>query len=481
MNTSLVARRRLLASSLILLTAAGFAACTFGASDFEIVAASDTTSGGSNGTGGAGQGGDGSGGLGEGGNGTGATGAGGDGTGGSGPSYICSAGANPFTVFSSADLGGLEISNELVRVVSTNNSAAVVAVTLSDPAIAGQPSTVLLRPISDSGGGQVHSISTINTGEHFQVGAIAVRGSDLFVSIGGSVIEERRFTIDANGTTLTPSGAAPPQLQLPLDCVGQGSRLRDFRASYEGPLSIALTCEQDINNFALYLGTGMPITFQQVAGFDPGEINNIVRHYTKVGDKHVMLVGPDGPDKTIGLRMGSDATALKDMANMALTDAEDRASWIGFRGQPDGSGLVMFGASITMADPNPPIVPADFFGGFFEADDLPSLLDVPPPQLTKIGTYTKGSEIFLTTGYTAVGDLIYAAGVSFQPLDRIGVTLMNKQGQVLTRNAQVYKTQEGTIIDDKRSGDIAPMGIGTVVTWVENNEVKARMVNCSPN
>ncbi len=479
--SSFTMNRRCLALSSVALVSGLFAACTFGADDFEIVAASDT-SGGSNGTGGAGEGGDGSGGLGEGGNGTGATGAGGDGTGGAGPSYLCTPGANAFTVFSSADLGGLEIDNELVRVESTGHSSAVVAVTLTDTSNPNQPSTVLLRPISDSGGGQLHAITTINNGEHFQVGAVAVRGTDLFVTVGGSVIEEHRFIIDSNGTTLTPASAMPTQFSLPIECLPvQSGRLRDFRASHEGPLSIALTCEQGINNFGLFLGSGAPLAFAPVTGFDASEINNIVRHYTKVGNTHVMLVGPDGPDKTIGLRMGTDATALKDLGTFAITSAQERATWAGFRGQPDGSGLVMFAASITMADPNPPIVPADFFGGFIGSDDLASLTEVPPPQLTKIGSYTKGSEIFLTSGYTMVGDLIYSSGVSFQPLDRIGVSLMNKDGQVLARNAEVYKAPEGTIIDDKRSGDIAPMGIGTVVTWVENNEVKARMINCSPN
>jgi hypothetical protein len=480
MNTSLLARRRLLASSLVVLTATGFAACTFGAGDFEIVAASDTTSGGSNGAGGTGEGGGGSGGLGEGGNGTGATGAGGDGTGGSGPAYLCTPGGNPFTVFSASDLAGFNLESELVRVVSTGDNSAVVAVQVSEPATPNMPSTVMLRGVSDSGGGQVHNIVTVNNGEHFRLGAVVVRGSEVFVNVGGSVIEEYRFTISNQGTSLAPSGGAPAQVPLPVDCLpAQMGRMRDYRASYEGPLSFALTCEQGINNFALYLGAGMPIEFLPVTNFEPSEINNIVRHYTKVGSTHVMFVGPDGPDKTIGLRMGPDAAALGDMANFAITNEPDRATWAGFRGQPDGSGLAMFGASITMADPNPPIVPADFFGGFIT--DLASLTDVPPPGLTKIGSYTKGSEIFLTSGYTVVGDLMYTAGVSFQPLDRLGMTLMNKDGQVLTRNAVIYQAPEGTIIDDKASGDIAPMGIGTIVTWVENDEVKARLINCSPN
>ena len=207
----------------------------------------------------------------------------------------------------------------------------------------------------------------------------------------------------------------------------------------------------------------------------PGEDNNIPYQYVKAFDQHYIFTGKK-VGQWLDLRQGSDAASLTELGTVRLSVAPGIFTSELLVAKPDGSGLFMVGAAVTGGQAQLPMVPADGYAG--PVNDPSGLFVIPPDGVKKYATYAEASDYYGLNGIAFVGDNVVKTGVNSQSRDAIALSLFAPDGALLARDAVVY-TAAGSTIDDELSGAVAPLGSGSVVTWVENGEVRARLMTCT--
>ncbi len=483
-------RQRFHSLAALTLTLSGFAACTFGADDFEIVPADGSGGSSSGGSpnamgGGDDQGGSDSGptaggdsvaGAGLGGE-TSAAGAGGAAT---GPRYTCAPLSPALTVFTPLDLGDRPIQEEPTLVAMGEGVVVLVATEASG---ATQESTLHYRAISDSGGGMVEQPdSYIVNGGRLQIKAAAVDGTE--IKLLGAAEGAFDLTIP---TTDNGRGFGPPlltELDVPESCLNlspeNNGSLRNLEGSYDGGWTYAVTCATRPaglqEHYALHLSLGP----QEIAPLQELALDNIVRQYAKIGDSHFIMVGNDA-GRTVGVRFGTTQAELATVHSMALSD--DSTIYSAFLLRPLPLGLFLHGVAFTAEPDPPPLVPAEIYDGSVDiADAFDLFVDAgdgnrPPSPLRHTASFTKASELVDTQDALVTGANVLLGGATFSPRNSLQVALVRQDGTVLAPPTEIYQTQATHTIEEG-SVRLARLGIGFVAVWVEDGTVKARTVSC---
>jgi hypothetical protein len=367
-----------------------------------------------------------------------------------------------------------------VRVVRTGEHAAVVLVSVST--VDGL-NHLLLRSITDTGGGRASAIMVaveFAAGGYHRVGNMVFDGADLKVvsaaSSGNGNVKEHTINTSLGGFELV-ADVPPVALGEACDTLN-GSTLEAFAASYQGGLSYVFSCgSAAAESFSHYLAEGDTFTPTPIPS-SVGASSHIVRQYVKAEGQHIVVLGGEDPGPRLGLRVGRDAAGLGDAAYLQLSTDPLVFTALKLASTPDGSQLFMVGAALAGAQPGvtAPMVPADGYAGTLTS--LSNINRVPPEGLQVYGRYEALRDLYNLGGVAFVGNHVVKAGVKASPPDTIALSVFEPDGSVLVDNAPVYSAP-GAVIDDKISGAVAPLGIGSVVTWVENREVRARVMTCS--
>jgi len=498
-----MARHRYQSLVALSLTLGGFAACTFGADDFEIVpddgsggSGASSNAGSTNNLGGGDDVGGGETGPSAGSDGVAGAGLGGEpavgGAGGAGnePRFLCSPLGETLTVFTPADLDNVAIQGD-PTVVAMGESVVIMVAT--ERSATTNTSNLYYRPLSDSDSGTLDNIGTHAVSvNRLRIQAATADGEDIKIfGVADNNVFEMAITTGNGGRNFVGDALFSP-LPTPVACnTGNGQTngyLRDAAGSYDGDWTYAVTCgtqsqQQTDELYSLYVAMPGDATPTEVMPPEALAIDNIVRQYAKIGDTHVMLVGAE-VGATIGVRTGSSINDLKAVQSMALST--DPLIFSSFLMRPLPDGIFLHGAAFTTDNtPNPPLIPAQIYDGSVNINQISDLFttaqgdNAPPATLRHTATFTKASELVGTDDALPLPNYVLLAGTTVTPRNSIKVVFMTHDGTVLAPPTEVYKTTGATIGD--KSVRVARLSIGFVVAWIEEGLVKARTITCLPD
>jgi hypothetical protein len=382
-------------------------------------------------------------------------------------------------VFTPLDLGNRPIQEEPALVAI---GEAVVVLVATEHDAATQLSTLHYRAISDSGGGMVEPPDSFDVnGSRLQIKASAVEGADIRILGAGEGAFDLTIPTTDNGR-----GFGTPELtglDTPESCSNVGTEngyLRNLAGSFDGGWTYAVTCATRPvglgEHYALHLSLGA----QEIAPLEELALDNIVRQYAKIGDRHFILVGSEvGP--TIGVRFGTTQAELAAVHSMALS--ADSTIYSAFLLRPLPLGLFLHGVAFTAEPDPPPLVPAEIYDGSVDIADVFDLFvdagggNRPPSPLQHTASFTKASELVDTQDALVVGGNVLLGGSTFSPRNSVQAALVRQDGTVLAPPTEIYRAPAGSTIEDK-SVKLGRLGIGFVVVWVEDGTVMARTISC---
>lgn len=376
---------------------------------------------------------------------TGTTGAGGGGGEGGGQLVgNCSLQAEAFDVFSANELAGQDVDTHSIRLIRAGNDTFHVTVASNTNA------TLYARSVH--GGASLGPVASFASQSGVRVSNAREDGA--VTRVAGIIDNEVAEVIFLhNGNDLATNGVTKQSWGSDPACTFGPQRLG---FGWEGSMPYwAFSCDDGMGT-TLVAGDGQNGSFQVSSGVT--DDSNDVRRYARLGGRHLIVTGSDGPGVSL-LRYGVTAADLGTSYPLVIDDTPGYASIVAGLAPHPVAGLIFAGASVQLSP-----FDATFWAG--RILDYNAFSEVPPTGLAPIVTYNDpaqvGEQSELALGTQAVG----FARVPFTQKD-VSFSWLTDDGAPLLLDFPVQSAPAGTTFWTADVG-FGVANLNVLVVWLES-------------